>query len=77
MTPAWAQRQEALLRDCIVSPDVFDHMVECVFRAKVATPLQAKPATLGAQRRWVSIVSLIRPLLSMSSAVSAWIRPAR
>src|SRR6201988_2294090 len=28
MTPAWAQRQEALLSDCIVSPDVFDHMVE-------------------------------------------------
>jgi SRSO17 transposase len=28
MTPEWAQRQEALLRDCIVSPDVFDHMVE-------------------------------------------------
>ena len=25
MTPAWAQRQEELLRDCIVSPDVFDH----------------------------------------------------
>ena len=28
MTPAWAQRQEALLHDCIVSPDIFDHMVE-------------------------------------------------
>src|SRR5215471_8603843 len=28
MTPAWAQRQEALLRDCIVSPDVFNHMVD-------------------------------------------------
>ena len=28
MTPAWARRQEALLRDCIVSPDVFDHMVD-------------------------------------------------
>src|SRR6516164_11558 len=28
MTPAWTQQQEALLRDCIVSPDVFDHMVE-------------------------------------------------
>jgi hypothetical protein len=28
MTPAWTQRQEALLRDCIVSPDVFDYMVE-------------------------------------------------
>jgi hypothetical protein len=24
MTPAWAQRQEELLRDCIVSPDVFN-----------------------------------------------------
>jgi SRSO17 transposase len=28
MTPAWAQRQEEVLRDCIVSPDVFDHMVD-------------------------------------------------
>src|SRR6266852_2746970 len=28
MTPAWAQRQEELLRDCVVSPDVFDHMVD-------------------------------------------------
>ena len=28
MTPTWAQRHEALLRDCIVSPDVFTSMVE-------------------------------------------------
>ena len=28
MTPAWAQRQEALLRDCVVSPDVFTPMVD-------------------------------------------------
>src|SRR5262249_16700641 len=28
MTSAWAQRQEALLQDCVVSPDVFEHMVE-------------------------------------------------
>src|SRR5947209_15018468 len=28
MTPAWAQRQEELLRDCLVSPDVFDSMVD-------------------------------------------------
>ena len=27
MTPTWAQRREALLRDCIVSPDVFTSMV--------------------------------------------------
>ena len=28
MTPAWAQRQAELLSDCIVSPDVFMHMVD-------------------------------------------------
>ena len=28
MSPAWAQRQEELLCDCIVSPDVFDSMVD-------------------------------------------------
>jgi hypothetical protein len=28
MTPAWAQQQEALLRDCVVSPDVFTPMVD-------------------------------------------------
>ena len=28
MTPAWALRQEELLSDCVVSPDVFTHMVD-------------------------------------------------
>jgi hypothetical protein len=28
MQPLWAQRQEALLSDGIVSPDVFDHMLD-------------------------------------------------
>src|SRR6266404_4844171 len=28
MTLAWAQRQEELLSDCVVSPDVFNHMVD-------------------------------------------------
>src|SRR4249920_2005776 len=28
MTPAWAQWQEELLCDCIVSPDVFTHTVD-------------------------------------------------
>ena len=28
MTPAWAQWQEALLSDCVVFSDVFDHMVD-------------------------------------------------
>src|SRR5206468_12014460 len=26
--PVWAQRREALVRDCLVSPDVFHQMVE-------------------------------------------------
>ena len=28
MTPAWAQRQADLLRDCIVSPDVFASIID-------------------------------------------------
>src|SRR6266446_8102230 len=28
MISAWALRQEELLRDCIVSPDVFNHIVD-------------------------------------------------
>jgi SRSO17 transposase len=28
MTPAWSQRREELLRDCIVSPDVFNQMMD-------------------------------------------------
>ena len=31
MTPAWAQRQEALLRDCIVSPSVFESIVDRLY----------------------------------------------
>ena len=33
MTPAWAQRQAELLSDCIVSPDVFESIVDrlCAF----------------------------------------------
>ena len=28
MTPAWAQRREEMLSDCLVSPDVFNQMVD-------------------------------------------------
>ena len=28
MTPAWAQRREEILSDCLVSPDVFTQRVE-------------------------------------------------
>jgi SRSO17 transposase len=48
MPPAWAQRQEALLRDCIVSPDVFAHMAERL-RA-FAVPYQHALETKASQR---------------------------
>jgi len=48
MTLAWAQRQEALRHDCIVPPNVFDHMVErlCDF----AVPYQAALETTAGKR---------------------------
>jgi hypothetical protein len=40
MTPAWAQRQEELLRDCIVTPDVFTHMMDRL--GDFVVPVQSK-----------------------------------
>ena len=48
MTPAWVQRKEALLHDCIVSPDVFDHMVERL--RDFAVPYQHALETEASQR---------------------------
>jgi SRSO17 transposase len=48
MTPAWAQRQKDLLRDCVVSPDVFDHMVDRL--RDVVVPYQCCLATEAGQR---------------------------
>jgi SRSO17 transposase len=44
MTPAWAQRQEELLCDCIVSPDVFNHTVDrlCDFVAPYQHALETE-----------------------------------
>ena len=48
MIPAWAQRQAELLRDCIVSPDVFQHMVDRL--RDFAVPYQHALATEAGQR---------------------------
>jgi len=48
MTPAWAQRQEALLSDCIVSPDVFNHIVDRL--GDFVVPYQQALATEAGQR---------------------------
>jgi SRSO17 transposase len=48
MTPLWTQRQEELLRDCLVSPDVFNHIVDrlCEF----VVPYQHALETEASQR---------------------------
>jgi len=48
MTPAWAQRQAELLRDCVVSPDVFQHMVDRLH--DFAVPYQHALETEASQR---------------------------
>jgi hypothetical protein len=48
MALAWAQRQEALLSDCIVSPDVFHHMVDR--RGDFVVPYQHALETEASQR---------------------------
>ena len=48
MTPAWAQRHEELLHDCIVSPDVFNSMVDRL--GDFVVPYQQALETAAAQR---------------------------
>jgi SRSO17 transposase len=48
MVPLWAQRQEELLCDCIVSPDVFNHMVDRL--GDFVVPYQHALETEAAQR---------------------------
>ena len=48
MTPMWAQQREALLRDCIVSPDVFTSMVERL--GDFVVPYQRALETEASQR---------------------------
>src|SRR5712691_4814693 len=61
MTPAWAQRQEALLRDCIVSPDVFDHMIERL-RAFVVPYQHALETEAGKRNVHLSLQGLLSHL---------------
>ena len=48
MTPAWAQRQEEMLSDCIVSPDVFTRMVDRL--REFVVPYQHALATAAGKR---------------------------
>src|SRR6266852_8012189 len=61
MTPAWAQRQEALLSDCIVSPDVFNHMVDRL-RDFVAPYQQALETEAGQRNVHLYLAGLLSHL---------------
>jgi len=79
MTPAWAQRQAELLSDCIVSPDVFHHLVDrlsdFVVPYHINTLSRPKPASAMSTATWqvscpiwtARMPSRLRPW-SMSSA---------
>ena len=61
MTPAWAQRQADLLRDCIVSPDVFTPMVDRL-GAFVVPYQQALEAEAGQRHVYRSLAGLLSHL---------------
>ena len=61
MTPAWAQRQEELLRDCIVFPDVFNPMVDRL-RAFVVPYQQALETEAGQRNVHPSLQGLLSHL---------------
>jgi SRSO17 transposase len=59
MTPAWAQRQEALLRDCVVSPDVFASIVDhlCDFVVPYPHALETEAGTRHVHRSLAGLLS--------------------
>ena len=61
MTPAWAQRQEALLQDCVVSPAVFEHMVERL-RDFVVPYQRALETAAGRRNVYLYLQGLLSPL---------------
>jgi SRSO17 transposase len=66
MTPAWAQRQAELLSDCIVSPDVFHHMVDRL--RDFAIPYQHALETEASQRNVHLYLAGLLPHLDRKNA---------
>jgi len=63
MIPAWAQRKEKLLSDCIVSPDVFNPMVDRL--RDVVVPYQhALEAEAGQGHVHLYLTLLVNPTLA-------------
>ena len=71
MTPAWTLRQEELLRDCIVSPDVFNSIVDrlCAFVMPYNTRLRPRPASAMSTSTFRAVVHLPRKNAEMIAAL--------
>src|SRR4030095_726558 len=72
MTPAWAQRREELLSDCLVSPDVFKQMIDRL--GECVVPYQHALETKADQQ---SMLFYLQGLLSHlprknAEAIAAW-----
>src|SRR5918999_1539398 len=66
MAPVWAQRREELLSDCIVSPDVFNPMIDGL--AEFVVPYQQAMETEAAQRNLhLSLQGLVSHLPSKNA----------
>jgi len=73
MTPAWAQRREALLSDCLVSPDIFHQMLDRL--GEFVVPYQQALASEAAHH---PIHLYLQGLLSQlprknAEAIAAWV----
>ena len=70
MTPAWALRREELLSDCLVSPDVFNPMLERL--GEFVVPYQEALETEAGQRnvhRYLQGGNRLRRDTSMPSVI--------
>src|SRR5215510_7662161 len=73
MTPAWAQRREALLSDCLVSPDIFHQMLDRL--GEFVVPYQRALASEAAHH---PMQLYLQGLLSQlprknAEAIAAWV----
>jgi SRSO17 transposase len=73
MTPAWAQRREALLSDCLVSPDIFHQMLDRL--SEFVVPYQR---ALASEAAYHPMHLYLQGLLSQlprknAEAIAAWV----
>ena len=68
MSPVWAQRREEVLRDCLVSPNVFTQMVDRL--AEFVVPYQHVLETATGQRTMhLSLQGLLSPTFRIEALI--------